>query len=169
MPKFFSKGNVSVEFRVCRAFLTSQQVQQQTGIIANFSAKTIIVNGRVETEAMSHNALMLTVNREGHLFVSSKYEQVPTTYGARSVLGKKVFYFSLMPGSDKQEASLETYDKFVNELAEEIKAFVLMARSRSEEKKATPRRMPDSVAGLISLSPNKPKAADEASREDIPF
>jgi len=167
MPKFFSKANVSVEFRVCRAFLTTQQTQQQTGIIANFSAKTIIVNGKVETEVMSHNALMLTVNREGHLFVSSKYEQPPINSNGQSILGKKVFYFSLMPGSDKHEATLQVYDKFVNELADEVKEFVSMARSRSEEKKVTPRRMPDSVAGLIAMSPNKPVKL--VNNDDIPF
>lgn len=167
MPKFFSKAGVSVEFRVVRAYLTSREVQQETGIIANFSAKTVLINGKVESELMGHNSLMLTVNRQGHLFVSSKYEQPEIRQGSATVTGPRVFYFSLMPGSDRSEASLENYDKFVTELADDIEKFVIQAQETKAKRESMPREMPSSVKSLIDMSPQRPKPS--ADKDDSPF
>jgi hypothetical protein len=170
MVNFYKKGDLKIEFRVVRAYVTSEQVRKQTGIVANFSAKTIIHTGKgLEFVAMSHNALTLTVSRENHLYVGSDFEQHLVTRNGKQTMSSKVFYFSLMPGSDKSENTLEKYDNFVGDLANEIRDFVIKMRGQQEENANAPaRELPEAAKGLQDLAP-KSRAADEASREDIPF
>tara|TARA_R110002074_G_scaffold402324_1_gene606987 strand:- start:32631 stop:33149 length:519 start_codon:yes stop_codon:yes gene_type:complete len=172
MPNFYKKGDVKVEFRVVRAYITSEQVRKQTGIVANFSAKTIVHTGKgLEFVVMSHNALTLTVSRENHLYVGSDFEQHLVTRQGKQTMSPKVFYFSLMPGSDRSETSLENYDNFVGDLANEIRDFVVKMRGQQEENANAPARpLPEAAKGLEDLAP-KPRGAAEASRNDadIPF
>lgn len=169
MPNFYSKGNVRVEFRVVRAYITTDEVRNKTGTVANFSAKTILHNGKVQEVLSSHNSLRLTVSREGHLFVSSDYKQSQYSQNGRPTAGPKVFYFALLPGSNDGGQKEQRYDKFVGELAEEIQKFVIQARAAKEDKANQPREMPEAVAGLTALAPQAKTSNDNQDTGDIPF
>jgi hypothetical protein len=168
MAFFFEKGPLKVEFRIVRAYVTSEDIRNKTGIIANFSAKTIIHTGKEEIEAMCHNALTLTLSRQNHLFISSAYEQHPVVRNGNKTMSPKVYYFSLLPGSDRSDEAIETYDKFVETCAEDIRKFIIEARTRKEEEPKE-RILPASAMNLAALSPIKADNKEEINSGDIPF
>lgn len=168
MPKFYQSKEVSVEFRVVRAFITPQQVQKEHGIYANFSAKTFVKtsDGR-EIPLMSHNSLTISISAEGHPFVGSKYEDVPST-------NQRVYFTALFPGVMIPGASEELKnlsDRFINELIGEIQEFVKMARKRQENSERERfANVPPALRNLSKLAPVK-EAQPEKKKEaqDLPL
>ena len=123
MVSFYSDDNVTLDFRVVRAFKTSEAVAEQYGILANFSAKTVLVTKDSETELMSHNALMIT-RRDGKLAISSssKKDSWNNSQGQR-VDGPRVYFTTLFPG-DGFSTNSDNYQQFVTKLVHEMKQFI---------------------------------------------
>lgn len=137
MVNFYSDDNVTLQFRIVRAFGTPEAVREQYGILANFSAKTVLVNGDKEVELMSHNSLMLTV-RSNRIYISSPYKQDTWNDKAgNSVQGPKVFYTTLFPLSYEKETDddYERYDQFVQQVIIDIKEFIEKKKEEARERK----------------------------------
>ena len=152
MPYFYNKGPLKIEFRVVRAYLNNKETVQNTGIIANFSAKTVLVNGKTETELLSHNALTLTADRQGLLHVSSRFEQSEWTDKAGMKRVSKVFFFGLLPGSDDEGDRRDNYDRFVGELAKEIGDFSRKAQAVKNDRLLQPRKLPSNIEEILNTS-----------------
>ena len=130
MSNFFKNDLISLDFRVCRAILTPENVKKQYGILANFSAKTILTAAGQETELMVHNSLMLTV-KEHHLSITSHNKQDTWKDKAgNEVIGPKVYYTNIFPKAKYSERNIH----FVQDLAEEIRDFAVKAKAAWEKK-----------------------------------
>jgi len=159
MTVFYADKNVRIEFRVVRAFPTSQLVQNEYGIFSNFSAKTVLITkqgkSEVEIELMSHNSLMIATSRENETFVSSKSERPIIERNGKTVELEPVYFFSLFPGAHwgSDQELKERHRTFVRELVEEIAGFIREKQELRAERESAPREVPAMLQGLRALSP----------------
>jgi hypothetical protein len=128
MSNFFKNDIISLDFRVVRAFLTPEHVKSRYGILANFSAKTVLTVADKEVELMSHNALMLTVRNNQLAIGSHNKQDTWKDSQGNNVIGRKVYYTSLFPGDNLSKRNID----FVKELAIEIKQFAEEAAKNSD-------------------------------------
>jgi len=136
MVHFYSDDNVTIDFRIVRAYPTSSEVREQYGIFANFSAKTVLITKDSEVELMSHNSLMLT-NSNGEINISCHFKQ--DTWNNRfghTVTGPKVYYTTIFPcSSEKFSCTEEQYHDFMKRLVAEMKEFIDLKKKEAEKRK----------------------------------
>jgi len=136
MVHFYSDDNVTIDFRVVRAFPTSYEVREQYGIFANFSAKTVLITKNTEIELMSHNSLMLT-NDNGEISISCPYKQDTwNDKNGRPVIGPKVYYTTIFPlSSELHSCDEDQYRQFMKQLVAEMKEFIDLKKKQAEERR----------------------------------
>lgn len=182
-------NNGYVDLRIVRAFAKTQEVQEKTGVLVDFSAKLVMVQtdkkGEVvsETVTMALNGLNVRADRRSVLYVGS----LSNSYIDSRNEKQTVYALTMFPGQDdKTDEQLATEDKFMDELMDEIYAFIEKARNQrdSGESKTRKAKLPDTPAvtkfrelgKTIGAEANAKRQAAEATGKgdvggtgDIPF
>jgi hypothetical protein len=157
-------NNPNVGFEIVRAYPASENAQSY-GIFANFSMKVVLLgkNGS-KTDFASINSLMLKLDQDGVIYVSSKGEKITTKNGETTI-----YPFSLFPGANSDDGNHEMYDSYVQQIAAAVKAFIKNAQDRVVKRNEAPKKIPavmDEIRSMGNFSPKKP--AQQGEFGDIP-
>ena len=159
-------GNPNVAFEVVRAYPASETAQSY-GIYANFSMKVVLLgkNG-AKTDFASINSLMLKLDQDGVMYVSSKGEKIVTKNGETTI-----YPFSLFPGANSDDGNHKQYDEYVRQIAAAVDAFIGHAQQRVINRTEAPKQMPAVIESIVSKGkflPKKPAVATQGEFGDIP-
>ncbi len=113
--------DVTVELRVVRAYMTSNEVRKQHGIFANFSAK-LVIN---DLTYITLNDLSVRLSHAGDMFIGSNGRKLDRGY---------LSFISFFTG-EENDGNEELKEKFVKDLSEEVKAFYRNAQNALKENK----------------------------------
>lgn len=159
MATFYKKGNLTIDFAIVFARILPTETQDETNIIANFSAKTLVRDGKEEIEMESINNLTLRQSREGDLFIASPGSDQPI--GANQ---RRIYTYTPFPGSQRDEKQQERYRIFVRDVVKEIESFVRHKKEAAAERDANRQPNP-ALKGLRDMAPQ----IRHDDREDGPF
>lgn len=115
-----------VVFRIVRAYPTSKEVREETGIYMNFSAKVFFVNKQDETPILSLNALSIRVNRDNVPFIASMGQKIDN-----GMIWSIQFY----PGAAQDKDQAARQENFVSKVINAATEFAAVAKQQYLERK----------------------------------
>lgn len=156
------KVSKNVDFKLVRAFYTTEEVRQDYGIYANFSGK-VVVDG---VDLVALNDLSLRVSRDGVSYIGSQSRQIDRGY----IHAIAFFPKGSMSTEEHEIEQQKRADKFIADLSEEINQFIADAQKRLEERISQPRPVPNTIAKLAGMKPQTPRGKKSSrNTEDVPF
>lgn len=158
-------GNPNVAFEIVRAYPASETAQSY-GIYANFSMKVVLLGKNSKMDFASINSLMLKLDQDGVMYVSSKGEKIVTKNGETTI-----YPFSLFPGANADNGNPEQYDQYVEQIATAVKAFIKHAQERVVKRTEAPKQKPQVIEEICSMgnfATKKPARPSQGEFGDIP-
>jgi len=130
----------STVFRIVRAFKTSKEVREKTGVFVNFSAKVLHVGKKnEETPILSLNALSVRVSRDNIPFIASMGQKIDNGM---------IWSIQFFPGAGTDKDQATRQEEFVKKVIGAVNEFAFHAKQQYEERIKN-NKLPAALEGLI--------------------